>query len=449
MMLTTPLRRADAQWRRLSWLAKRGLSGGPRVAARRLLRVLWWTVTGQLRTRLAGRRVADGWPPNAAVEDVLAARFSALRPLSVFPEPGAGRRLTLLTDGFGPGSLFGGVGTAILLAASLARRLDCALRVVTRTEAPDPERFGAILRLHGLNFAPNVEFMQSHLGPNARGVPIQDGDLMLTTSWWTTWAAMRAVAPQRILYLIQEDERLFYPAGEDQLRCSEVLADRRLRFVVNTAMLHAHFAAEGFESIASRGVSFEPAFPASVYFRGPRPTQGRRRFFFYARPNHLRNLFYRGLEAVAASIEANVLPPEVWDFYFVGQNIPSLVLPRGARLIRQENLAWADYAALVGSIEVGLALMATPHPSYPPLDLAASGAVVVTNRFGRKTSLESFSPNIICTECGVLDLVDGLQRAIQIADDEPLRARHAAAAGISRDWGASFGPVLDQLEREL
>ena len=33
-------------------------------------------------------------------------------------------------------------------------------------------------------------------------------------------------------------------------------------------------------------------------------------------------------------------------------------------------------------MDLGLSLMASPHSSYPPLDLAAAGAVVVTNTFG-------------------------------------------------------------------
>ena len=52
--------------------------------------------------------------------------------------------------------------------------------------------------------------------------------------------------------------------------------------------------------------------------------------------------------------------------------------------------------------------MDTPHPSYPPLDLAASGAVVVTNRHGRKTSLCQYSENIVCVDPTVEALKAGI-----------------------------------------
>ena len=46
------------------------------------------------------------------------------------------------------------------------------------------------------------------------------GDLFVTTSWWTTWATRASVDPASIIYLVQEDERRFYPGGRrlDSLR---------------------------------------------------------------------------------------------------------------------------------------------------------------------------------------------------------------------------------------
>ncbi len=44
-------------------------------------------------------------------------------------------------------------------------------------------------------------------------VPVFEGDLFLTTSWWTTEAIRCAVNPWQIIYLLQEDERMFYPRG--------------------------------------------------------------------------------------------------------------------------------------------------------------------------------------------------------------------------------------------
>ena len=68
-------------------------------------------------------------------------------------------------------------------------------------------------------------------------IDIAPGDLFVTTSWWTTWATRASVDPANIIYLVQEDERRFYPEGDDSIRCAEVLADPRLTCIVNSKPL--------------------------------------------------------------------------------------------------------------------------------------------------------------------------------------------------------------------
>jgi O-antigen biosynthesis protein len=94
---------------------------------------------------------------------------------------------------------------------------------------------------------------------------------------------------------------------------------------------------------------------------------------------------------------------------------------------------------------LGLSLMYTPHPSYPPLDLAACGGVIVTNRFGRKRSLDQYSPNILCADLDVPSLVAALRNASCIAADRPLREANFASSGLQRDWSVSLAPALERL----
>ena len=105
----------------------------------------------------------------------------------------------------------------------------------------------------------------------------------------------------------------------------------------------------------------------------------------------------------------------VWDFHFVGSNVPRVKLPLGIKPTIHDTLPWAEYAALIRRTDLGLSLMATPHPSYPPLDLAASGAVVVTNKDGPKTSLAHYSANILCVEPSLDALVSALGEGAKLA----------------------------------
>ncbi len=214
-------------------------------------------------------------------------------------------------------------------------------------------------------------------------------------------------------------------------------------------MQHLIGGPEPLPSIRSKGVFFEPAFPAFIKDRSASRRQRRRNFFFYARPGNLRNLYWRGLEAIQACLQERIIDPEEWDFVFGGRDLQDIILPHDVRPRLAENLPWSEYADLVRDMDVGLALMDTPHPSYPPLDLAAAGAVVVTNRHGPKQSLSRYSDNIICVEPSLQGLKQGIADAVALARDEPRRTANYARNHMQHDWELALQPVLERLLPEL
>jgi hypothetical protein len=252
--------------------------------------------------------------PPLRIDQIVAQRMGGLHPLRVFASPRDSPRVTLITDSINANQLFGGVGTAIVVASLLAKRRCAGLRILTRRDRGDPQQILHILSTHGVSWEQDIELVHAHVDTDAR-VDVATNELFLTTSWWSTWAAMSAVKPNRIVYLLQEDERMFYPHGDEHLRCSEVLASRDIRFVVNSKMLFEHLVNDGLDAIGKRGCWFEPAFPLRHYFPDPSRSQGRSNFLFYARPNHLRNLYVRGLEVLQQSILSGVLDPKQWNFH--------------------------------------------------------------------------------------------------------------------------------------
>ena len=125
--------------------------------------------------------------------------------------------------------------------------------------------------------------------------------------------------------------------------------------------------------------------------------------------------------------------------------MPDLIFPRGVRPRRVEGLSWTDYHSLVASMDAGLVLMDTPHPSYPPLDLAAHGAAVLTNIHGFKTDLSGYSQNILLEQPDMPSLARGIERMVALARDPATRAANLRADRISRDWSESLGAVVDRL----
>jgi hypothetical protein len=89
--------------------------------------------------------------------------------------------------------------------------------------------------------------------------------------------------------------------------------------------------------------------------------------------------------------------------------------------------------------------MYTPHPSYPPLDIAASGGVVVTNRFGAKTDLAQYSGNILVADTDIESLLASLRQGIALAMDSERRQANFSNGQLQRSWRVAFKDVVDWL----
>jgi hypothetical protein len=381
------------------------------------------------------------------IEHLLAARFFRQRPLRTYPVKRDTPQVVLITDSVSRGSLFGGVATAILLATLVARRLGYRLRVVCRQEHPDEKSVQSILALNRVDFRNKISFSFIDASNNLSEVDITDDDVIITTSWWTTASAVGGLGTRRMFYLLQEDERMFYPHDDDHLRCSSLMEMQSVKLVVNSELLYRHLEAGGLTALAERGIWFEPAFQHARRDLPLARAKGKRNFFFYARPHHPRNLFYLGLEVIQACVHRGVLDPEEWDFNFVGADIPDLTIVDGVPVRRHEALPWAKYIELIRSVDLGLSLMYTPHPSYPPLDLAAGGAVVVTNTYANKTDLGRYCENIICANPDVEALVRAVAQGVALEADRPRRARNLASAGLENDWSKALEPAVEFIGR--
>ena len=100
--------------------------------------------------------------------------------------------------------------------------------------------------------------------------------------------------------------------------------------------------------------------------------------------------------------------------------------------------------------DILLSLMLSPHPSYPPLEMAACGGLVVTTTFANKSAsaLAAMSPNIIGVAATIEDVAAGLAAAAARLDDWPARLR-GAAIDLPATWAESFDDILPGLLHEF
>jgi hypothetical protein len=98
------------------------------------------------------------------------------------------------------------------------------------------------------------------------------------------------------------------------------------------------------------------------------------------------------------------------------------------------------------SCDVLLSLMLSPHPSYPPLEGAASGAIVVTNEFANKTAqaVAALSKNIIAVRPSIESVAGGIREAIVRLDDHGAR-RKASRIAMPGDWPDALRGAADRI----
>ena len=475
---------ASTMWKStwpLRWAASR-MPKRFRIILRRFAKIVWWSLTFKLFGRLRDRQRTGGTAitvfgtqrvlsnhelpsapaaipqeytghvqSEASVAEIIAQRFPSLRPFSFFLVPRNLPRLSIVTDSVGPSSLFGGVGTSLILGAQLANRLGATLRVITRTEPADAAPIADVLASSGTTLRTGLELAMSPVN-GSKDLDVVRDELFLSTSWWTTRAALSAVDPSRIIALVQEDERMFYPQGDERLLCAETLNHPDILTVVNTEGLFRHLTQgpAALANLARKGMYFEPAFPViNDALQRPAYSSRKRRLFFYARPQNLRNLFWRGIEAIDEATAQGIFPADRWELYWVGKDLPRVRLGGGIVPVYKTPMAWGEYKDFISTMDAGFVLMDTPHPSYPPLDLAATGAAVLTNTHPGKEDLTHYSHNILTAELSRDALVDGLRRLAMLSEDDAARARNRAADHILRDWETALRPVVDRLAIHL
>jgi hypothetical protein len=158
----------------------------------------------------------------------------------------------------------------------------------------------------------------------------------------------------------------------------------------------------------------------------------------------LRNLYYRGLEALDNAILNGVIDLDEWEIFCVGSNAGKVEFTSGYKPTVVKKMEWSEYTKFLRTVDLGFSLMYTPHPSYPPLDIASSGSVVVTNVFANKVNLDQYSKNIICSELDIDSLVQSLEAGISLAKDIPLRESNYHENRLLRNWNKSFEVALER-----
>ena len=423
-----------------------------RQTVRKLARRLIERMQPLARELLAAPQSAP--PAGGQPDPTVIPEITALTPRAS-ERPDDAARLTLLIPGLSERHVFGGIATALQFFDHLRSAVG-EVRIVVLDEMhiePRRDAYYSDWPVYALADLHDRDPAGAHVavaGNRATWtLPVRDGDLFVATSWWSAHLAHRLLDWQqhafpararRLAYLIQDFEPGFYAwSSRYALAAATYGSGERTLAVVNSGFLADFLTAQGHRF--ARTWVFEPRLnPALAARRGALGrVRKKRSLLVYGRPGTERNAFavlVAGLRQWAAREPASTR----WRVVSAGEEHADIDLGGGLRLESLGKLPLDSYAQLLAESAVGVSLMISPHPSYPPLEMAAFGCRVVSNRFATK-DLSRLSPAIVAVDPVNADaLADAILRQCAAWDAQ---AGAAGEAEIDLN-GVSLGsPFLD------
>jgi glycosyltransferase involved in cell wall biosynthesis len=327
---------------------------------------------------------------------------------------------------------FGGIHTIFLFAADFAGR-----GVHTRLVIYDnPEADLLALRSQVVRSFPALtyaEFESFDFDSNdINSLPATD--IAICTYWASAYLLLKFQQTSLKYYFVQDYEPYFYVPGP-----VFALAESTYRFgfrgIVNTpGLLDVVRARHGME-----GISFVPAVDERYFHPAPsRPSDGRLRVFFYARPGQPRNGFALGVLVIRDLLDRYGDRIEVitaggdWDerdFGLAGR-ITNLGLLPGLQAVGD----------LYRTCDIGFVYSLTKHPSYQPFEFMATGMATVTNRNEDTMWLLDDGVNCLLAEpspSAMAQMIGSLIEDAQLRD----RIAHGGVAGIRSGWAEQLAHV--------
>jgi hypothetical protein len=233
------------------------------------------------------------------------------------------------------------------------------------------------------------------------------------------------------IHLIQEYEPLFYPFSTAHLLAHQAVGlNERLWAIFNTSELHQFWKRQNHK--AEKTFVFEPRMNEKLrpFCDNLSSSEKKCVLLIYGRPNIPRNAFFlieRGLKVWAEKYGHH---HKNWEILSAGIKHKNVPLNSGHCIKSLGKLSLEEYASLLRKTALGLSLMVSPHPSYPPLEMAHFGIRVITNSYTDKRPEERHENLISLSNFDPYTIADSIEKEI-------LNFQHHPEVGIN---GQSFMP---------
>ena len=340
-----------------------------------------------------------------------------ITPFTWQKDPSKRIRINLLVPSINQEHIFGGISTALKFFELLKQEFGCDSRIVLTDAAPsasDLAKFPGYTVVSCSDTDVSGHVIAPYNDRYNRTLAVSENDIFMATSWWSASNGYKTLRWQKetygrnypLIYFIQDFEPGFYPWSSRY-----ALADDTYRSELDTcAVFNSSFLADYFRLNQYKFAyefMFEPRLnqnlKAYLDTHHPNPETKKQQILIYGRPSVSRNAFELIIEALKKWVwmQEDIAN---WQILSAGELHPAIDLGNGKTVRSVGKMSLEEYAGVLSESMIGISLMVSPHPSYPPIEMAAFGMGVITNTYANK-DLSSWHENIISLKSASPDAV--------------------------------------------
>jgi len=302
------------------------------------------------------------------------------------PDTTATPRLSLIIPSLSAKEAFGGVTTCLDFLEALADRVDIDIRILTEA-AYDPADSALSKSLDG---RVSVE----SLAQSGFQIKTREREQFFVYNWWISINIEPVIAAQALhfgndrlpkIYLMQEYEPQFYEFSSAHLYANYAFNNQAgpMWGIFNSSEFHSYYEMQGNQ--CDKAFVFEPRMAPRIkaFSDNLSADEKTNKILVYGRPNIPRNCFTilkAGLEHWATHHGQG----KNWEILSAGMKHADIPLGGGHHIRSLGKLSLEGYGTLLRETSIGISLMSSPHPSYPPLEMAHFGIKTITNGYACK-----------------------------------------------------------------
>jgi hypothetical protein len=379
---------------------------------------------------------------NAEYNYALKHFYPELTPFKFSISKNSKKRLNILVPTVDPKHVFGGIQTALDLFSLFVKEFDVESRIITTDGVTDvliTKNFNGY-SLYNLEYSADDDPLQLLSGvPRDPGaLIIRENDIFIATAWWTASHLQKIENFQKLhykwspkhIYLIQDFEPHFYGWSSKTLLALDTYKSDWIH-IYNTNLLKDYFASKKLSSSTSYSLKPELNFKIKSCLKKLNKTQKEKIVLIYGRPFAERNCNEILLESI--SLWRSMESSSNWKIISLGQNYDHSILEfLGIEVLGKVDLE--IYSSLLAKSYMGVSLMVSPHPSYPPYEMLAAGLLVYSNIYESKRILSTLS-NIYMGNGSPDEIADFLNsKALSFQDDLLYDSEIIESVEISGDY---------------